>query len=103
MKPMLYHSSLRFLIGIIWLFYIGLFFIGFLNFEIPSDFSWIKHFVIYSGVTIAIIQVLKSTYLLKNDKLMWSFGLLFLPFISLPLYVIVFKRIHGFYIHPSKR
>lgn len=103
MKSIFYHPSLRVLIAITWLFYISLFFLRLFNFGISSDLSLIRYIIIYSGVTIAIIQVLKSTCLLRNDKFVWVFGLLFLPFISLPLYIIVFKRIHGYYIHPSKQ
>ena len=73
-----------------------------LNIEGPQYWSVLKFVIGYSAAVFAIVQVLSSTLIRAGDKVMWTVSLLLLAPVALLLYCIVYKRVHGFYIHPSK-
>ncbi len=69
----------------------------------PQYWTVLKYVTGYGAVGFGIVQVLLSTIIRKGEKFMWCISLLLLAPLALLLYSIVYKRIHGFYIHPSKK
>jgi hypothetical protein len=67
----------------------------------PSFWPVVKYVIGYSAALFAILQVLLSKRIRISDKVVWVVGLLIFAPLTLLLYAIVYKRIHGFYLHPS--
>lgn len=73
-----------------------------MNVEPPQNWTVLKYVIGYGAVAFGIIQVLASPIIRSGEKFMWCISLLLLAPLALLLYFIVYKKIHGFYIHPSK-
>ncbi len=102
MKENLYHPAWRiiFIIGL--MAFHSSYVLKIVSIEVPQFWIVAKYVIGYSAVALAIIQVLLSTIIRKGEKFTWCISLLLLAPLALLLYVIVYKRIHGFYIHHSK-
>ena len=102
MNQKLYHPRWRIIFVIGFIAFLSSYLFKVLNVDEPRYWSVVKYVIGYGAAGFAIIQVLLSTIIRKGEKITWYISLLFLAPLGLLLYCIVYKRIHGFYLHPSK-
>ena len=102
MQSKLYHPAWRILFIVGFVAINSSYVFKLLSIEVPQFWMVAKYVVGYSVVGFGIIQVLFSSIIRNGEKVMWCISLVLLAALALLLYVIVYKRIHGFYIHHSK-
>jgi drug/metabolite transporter (DMT)-like permease len=102
MKSKLHHPGWRIVFVVGFMAFSSSYVLRMMNVEEPQFWTVLKYVIGYTVVALGVTQVLLSTIISKGEKIMWSISLILLPPLALLLYVIVYKRIHGFYIHPSR-
>ncbi len=102
MKEKLYNPGWRIVFAVGFLAFISSFILKVMRIEHPQFITTLLYVIGYSAVVFGLVQVLLSTIIRTGEKVTWVIPLLFLAPLGLLLYFIVYKRIHGFYRHPSK-
>jgi uncharacterized membrane protein YoaK (UPF0700 family) len=102
MKDKLYHPGWRVVFAVGFFALLSSYVLKVINIEEPQFWHVLKYVIGYSAAVLGIVQVLFSTIIRNGEKFMWCISLLLLAPVALLLYCIVYKRIHGFYIHHSK-
>jgi len=102
MKEKLYHPGWRIIFVAGFIAFSSSYILKIMNVEEPQFWPVVKYVVGFSAVIFGVIQVMLSTIMRSGEKITWYISLLFLAPLALLVYAIVYKRIHGFYIHHSK-